>query len=242
MNKRLILTAFTAVFITAAFAQDFGLWTSAGVKKSITKQLSAEAEGEFRTRDGLSEVDRWTIGAGLDYKIASFLKIDAGYKYIYSHPETETTKNGNIIPSYWQSKHRVYASLTGKVKFDRVEFSLRERWQYTYRPSQSVAKYDGDDGSQKSDEYISGKGKNVLRSRLQVEYNIKNCPVTPFASCEFYNLIGDGWNHEKTRWTIGGEYKISKKHALDIFYRYQDESDDDEDSGHAIGVGYVYKF
>ena len=242
MKMRLTLAALAAVFITTAYAQDFGLWTSAGVKKSITKRFGAEVEGEFRTRDGLSAVDRWTIGAGLDYKIASFLKIDAGYKYIYAHPETETTKKGNIIPSYWQSKHRVYASLMGKVKWGQCELSLRERWQYTYRPSQSVAKYDGDDGSQKSDEYISGKCKNVLRSRLQVEYDIKKCPVTPYASCELYNMMGSGWSHEKTRWTIGGEYKVNKKHAIDIFYRYQDESDDDEDSGHAIGVGYVYKF
>ena len=240
--KRIIIAALASTFALMGMAQDFGLWTSAGVKKSLNSKLSIEAEGEFRTQDGLSKVDRWTIGAGLDYKIASFLKFDAGYKYIYGYKESETTKKGNIVSSYWQSRHRVFASLTGKVEWNRFEFSLRERWQYTYRPSQSVAKYDGDDGSQKADEYISGKCKHVLRSRLEVEYNIKKCPITPYVSCELYNLMGDGWDHEKTRWTVGGQYKINKKHALDIFYRYQDESDDDENSGHAIGIGYVYKF
>ena len=132
--------------------------------------------------------------------------------------------------------------MTGKVDWRRFTFSLRERWQYTYRPSQSVPKFDGDDGSVKNDEYISGKGKNVLRSRLQVEYNIRKCAFTPYTSCELSYSLNEIGAFEKLRWTLGTEWKLSKKHALDFYYLYQNKADDDEANGHVIGAGYSFKF
>lgn len=47
---------------------------------------------------------------------------------------------------------------------------------------------------------------------------------------------------KKTRWTVGTEYKINKKHSFDLYYRYQDHEDDDETNGHVLGVGYKFKF
>lgn len=220
---------------------DFGIWTSIGVKKALVSNLNGEVEAEFRTRDGFGDVDRWTLSAGLDYKIFSFLKVDAGYKYIRNHHENETTQKGNYIPAYWQNKHRVYLSLTGKVRWDRLEFSLRERYQYTHRAALSVPKYD-DEGFRVSDEEITGKGKHVLRSRVQVEWNIRRSSFTPYVSCELFNSLSDDWEYEKTRLTVGTQYKINKRNAFNVFYLYQDESDEDEASGHAIGIGYTYRF
>ena len=135
-----------------------------------------------------------------------------------------------------------HLSLTGKLNWQRFEFSLRERYQYTYRTSQLVSKYDGDDGSQKADEEITGKGKNVLRSRLQAEWNIKKSRFAPYASCELYHSMSDSWALDKTRWTLGTGYKINKKNSLDFFYRYQNHADDDETNGHVVGAGYTFKF
>ena len=157
-----------------------------------------------------------------------WLKASAGYTFIHYYHPMEVTKKGNYIPEYWQPKHRVNLSLTGKVDWRRFTFSLRERWQYTYRPSQSVPKFDGDDGSVKNDEYISGKGKNVLRSRLQVEYNIRKCAFTPYTSCELSYSLNEIGAFEKLRWTLGTEWKLSKKHALDFYYLYQNKADDDD--------------
>ena len=78
-----------------------------------------------------------------------FLKADGGYTFIYSHRPGEMTKKGNYVSDYWSPRHRMYLSLTGKLNWQRFEFSLRERYQYTYRTSQLVSKYDGDDGSKK---------------------------------------------------------------------------------------------
>ena len=95
--------------------------------------------------------------------------------------------------------------------------------------------------AQKADEYISGKGKNVLRSRLQVAYNIRKCAFNPYASCELSHSLSDG-AFEKARWTLGTEWKLSKRHSLDFYYLYQNKADDDESDGHVIGAGYSFKF
>ena len=43
-----------------AQGDDFGVWTSAEVKKKIFSGFDASLEGEFRTRDGLQTVERWS--------------------------------------------------------------------------------------------------------------------------------------------------------------------------------------
>ena len=226
-----------------AQSDDFGVWTSAEVKKKLFNGFNASLEGEFRTRDGINNVERWSVSAGVDYRLTTWLKADAGYTLIYKNQPAEFTKKGNLVVGYWSPRHRMNLSLTGSLKWNRLEFSLRERYQYTYRPSQSIAKYDGDDLSkQKDDEVKRGKCENMLRSRMMVEWNIRKSPFTPYVSCELYHSMNDNWSLSKTRWTAGTEYKINKKHSLELYYRYQDHSDDDESNGHVIGAGYTFKF
>lgn len=238
MKKNLILLPLLYMSVSAMQAQS--LWTSAEMKFGIVSNLSANVGGEYRTQDGLSGTERWSLSAGLDYKLCSFLKLSADYKYIYRHKDSRVTNKGNIVSDYWQPHHRVGVSLTGSYRWNRFTFSLRERYQYTYRTEQSVAKYDGDDGSAKSDEIVETKSKHVLRSRLKAEYSIRKSGFTPFASCELYNSLSD-FTHEKARYTIGTEYKINKKHSVNAFYRYIDTSDDDDTSKNVIGVGYQFE-
>lgn len=207
----------------------------------MVKGLTGGVEGEYRTQDGLTGTERWTAAAGLDYKPFNWLKVSAEYKYIQRHVESRTTKKGNVISDYWQPRHRAAFSLTGIYRWSRFTFSLRERYQYTYHTAQSVAKWDGDDGSAKADEQVEAKSKHILRSRLGVEYNIRKSRFTPFASCEQYNSLSSGFARDKTRWTLGTDCKLCKKHSLSVFYRYVDTADEDESAGNVIGVGYKYK-
>ncbi|MBQ5377871.1 MAG: DUF2490 domain-containing protein, partial [Prevotella sp.] len=152
---------------------------------------------------------------------------------------------------YWGLRHRVNLSLTGTLKLGRFDISLRERWQYTYRPEKTVSsrtKYtyltDGtlsgtsEDNEQKT---YKGKGKSVLRSRLAVGYDIPNCKVDPHASAEAYN----SWSIEKIRYIVGADWKLNKKHVFTLDYRYQylrnDEPNGDPNI-HIIALGYKYKF
>ena len=240
MRKGRIILLMAVLCMAAPMLRAQSLWTSAEMKFGMAKGLSGYVEGEFRTADGLDGTERWAASAGLDYKLCRWLKMSAGYTYIHRHVESRITKKGNIVSDYWQPRHRASFALTGSCSWNRFTFSLRERYQYTYRTEQSVPKWDGDDGSAKADELIEASHKHVLRSRLKAEYNIRKSGFTPFASCEFYNTLS-GFSYEKSRWTIGSDYKFSKRHSVNAFYRYIDKSDSDEVNGHIIGIGYQFK-
>lgn len=293
-TKRFLIVGIIAAMALPSMAQfdddvsNFGVWTSIGVEKKISKKWGVEVEGEFRTQDALNEVSRYSLGISTDYKLTSWLKADVGYAFLrdftmaektlqwkediyddddYAWSEYELDDN----EAYWCTRHRFNVSLTGSVKLDRFKISLRERWQYTYQhkvsydkveydairynvedwgwaqESMGLVEHDGylwmvsEEGFAKKDTKRA-KGINVLRSRLQVAYDIKSVPFEPYASVELYNDC-DGFKIKKIRYTIGGDYKIAKKHSVGLYYRYQDFSGSDEgESTHILGVGYKFKF
>jgi opacity protein-like surface antigen len=242
---------------SSAQSDDFGLDFSVEAEKKIDKQWSVSLEGELRRRDDAKTNDRWSIGLGVDYKIAKWVKASAGYSLLYdntkriSYSDQEDVDDGDFdevgmpkkCAQYWAPRHRFNVSLTfDKKLFGDFRFSLRERWQYTWRPEHTVSErwsyldeaYDG-----KAKTY-GGSGKNVLRSRLQVEYDRKGLSLTPYANVEFWNA----WKLQKTRYTVGLDWKLSKQHAVGAFYYYQKVNDDDdlEPNRHLLGISYKFKF
>ena len=247
--KRTILCLLMGVTAMTAMAQsdDFGIWTSVEVQKKIDKKWSVGAEAEMRTRDDAGTIDRWSGGFDVDYKIMKGLKLSAGYSYLYDNNLRQTFHSDGTLnkeAKYWGSRHRFQVSLTGERGFGNFGVSLRERWQYTYRPEQSVSeRYDYDDEDWDGEAKTwRGKGKNVLRSRLQVEYKLKALGLTPYASAEMYNA----WSVQKMRYTLGADWKITKQHVVGLYYRYQnvrhDDDFDNEPNRHILGLGYKFKF
>ena len=232
----------------SAQSDDFGLNFSLEAQKKLSKDWSASFEGELRTRNNTKTVDRWSLGLGVDYKVAKWLKASAGYTYLYDHNQRtsyfdatdDEVLDGDAeagdpkkYADYWGSRHRFNVSLTfDKKLFGDFRFSLRDvdqRWSILDNAY---------DGKQK---VYGGRGKNVLRSRLQIEYDKKGLPITPYANAELFNA----WNVEKVRYHVGLDWKIAKKHSLGIFYRYQHVYGDDEDlepNIHMLGLGYKFKF
>jgi hypothetical protein len=230
-----------AMLMGGVSAQAQALWTSAEAKARLAKGLSVYAEGEYRTADGMDTTDRIAASAGLNYRLLKPLKIGAGYTYIHQREATETTHKGNIIPTYWQPKHRLEFDVTGTYRTGRIQWSLRERYQLTHRTSQTVKKFDSDGVTPKSDELIEANTKHMLRSRLEAEYLIKKSRFTPFASMEVYNSLTDGFDYKKFRLTLGTDYKLARQHSLSLYYRYINRDDSDEKSGHVVGIGYTFK-
>jgi len=70
MNKKLFLAGLFCLVSFALQAQkdDLGLWTSVGMEKRLFRDFDLSLEGEFRSRDKLSEVGRWSGSAGMGYK------------------------------------------------------------------------------------------------------------------------------------------------------------------------------
>ena len=252
MEKRIILSAFLAVMtLVPLHAQsESGMLVGLEAEKKINRQLGVGLEADFRSRNNFKTFERWSVGVNADYKLTKRLKLDAGYSFLntnYREKITQGSSKTKWRPSYWGARHRFHASLSGDYKvWSNLRLSLRERWQYTYRPEQAVDRWKIDETlhtkTLDADYVRDAKGKHQLRSRLQVEWDQKRALLTPYANVEFYHSMAI----EKVRYTIGTDVKINKQHSLGLFYRFQDmrNVDDDEDNPdmHYLGVGYKFKF
>lgn len=249
MERNSIITLLAALLMgTPALAQsEGGLITELGVEKKLSKQFSIGLDADLRTRNNFKTMDRWSIGISGEYKPVKYLKLEAGYTLLNNNFREDMSYKAsgaynNWRPDYWGIRHRINAYVTGTYKFsNNLRLSLREGWQYTYRPEKTVSRWDFDN-EWWEDVVRSGKGKNQLRSRLQLSYDKKNALLTPYVNAELYN----SWAIEKIRYTIGTDINLSKQHTFNIFYRFQDmknvDADDYDPDMHYIGVGYKFKF
>ena len=232
-----------------AGADDSGLIVSATAEKKINKKAGAEFEAEFRSRNGFRTVDRLSMGVTVQYKLTNWLKADAGYQLLIDnnmekisrHYDDDGTFSGynNWRPSYWGTRQRLYASLSASIKWQRVSFSLRERYRYTYRPATTTNRYDFDNGWWE-DVTLASKHRHVLRSSLKVQWDIPKSKFTPSVSAEVFNSM----SFDKLRLQAGVDYTLKKTHTFTICYRYQDvfNEDEDENDTHYLGLGYKFKF
>ena len=139
----LLLLLTTAIFPTSSLADDAGLIASIEGSHKFSKKLSASMEIEFRSRNNFRTADRVSLGAEVGYKLLPWLKASASYNLLIDNNREDISYQddgvsyNNWRPSYWGLRHRFNVSLTGSYKVQRVEVSLRERWQYTYRRSRT---------------------------------------------------------------------------------------------------------
>ena len=220
--KILFFTASLLTIHTLSAQDDLGSSLSADITKRIIPGLNLSLEEDFRLRDNLSEVDRFSTTLELSHKPWKFLKLGGAYNLINYNHETKG----------WEVRHRYYFFATGSYRINRFTVSLRERFQSTYRV-----------GVKETSKRANPK--LYLRSRLEVEYDIRNCKFEPFASVELYNTLNDpqGNKMNKLKYTAGSKYKLNKRNSLQLYYRYVNFKDDDEGNGkHMIGLGYSYKF
>lgn len=266
--KYLILAVLTIAPFCASNAQsendEFGVWTTLEASKKINKKLKLDFEAELRTIEGFGDLDRVSLGAGASYKLAKWLKASAGYIFIYSHSldsknikdlfdEEKGLYDYNVDHAYWTERNRFHVSLSGDYKIGRLEFTLRERVQYTrtnsattdetkFRWEQNVDEYGNDLPPTLSEETApelkETKENTTLRSRLSAKWDIRNCKITPFASVELYTRLDEWKGCDKMRYRVGASYKINKDNEISLFYLYQNANDDDEPKGHAVGIGY----
>ena len=246
-HKVIATVLLAAMCLPLAAQSEASLLVGAEAEKKVNKKLSIGIEAEMRTRNNLKTMDRWKFGIGAEYKLTDWLKANAGYNLLNQNfREDYSYKSSGDLnkwsPSYWGIKHRVYASLTGSYKFsNNIKLSLRERWQYTYRPEKTIQRWDYDD-EEWEDKVRSSYGENQLRSRFEISYDKKNALLAPYASMELYN----SWGIEKIRYTIGTDIRLNKQHSLGLFYRFQDmknvDADDYDPNMHYIGLGYKFKF
>ena len=220
-----------------AEGDDLGIWTEANVEKKISRNLSVDGGVELRTRDHVKTVDRWSGSIGASYKLTDWLKASAGYTLLYDNNEKWNDKQTKVA-NFWGTRHRFNVSLTGSVDFGNLSVSLRERWQYTYRPEKTVERTKVSKGTVEDKTY-NGKGKNVWRNRLQLKYKVSKV-WRPYVNGETF--VSNGM--DKYRLSAGTEIRLSKQHSFDVKYLFQKSCGDDDEEGnrHIIGLGYTFKF
>ena len=247
--RTVLILALSALSLPSLAQSEAGLLLEVGAEKKLSKKFSVGLDADLRTRNDFNTMDRWSVGIGGEFKPIKNLKLDASYTLLNTNYREEVSFQANgepkkWRPSYWGIRHRCSFSATGSYKFsNNLRISLRERWQYTYRPEKTVQRFNFDEEKFGwEDKVRSGKGKNQLRSRFQVEYDKKHALFTPFASVELYNSMAV----EKIRYTIGTDLNISKQHTFSVFYRFQDmhnvEPGDYDPDMHYIGAGYKFNF
>jgi hypothetical protein len=264
--------AFTPLYSASAQSDDnddFGVWTTIEASKKINKKIKIDFEAELRTIEGVDDIERASFGAGVNYKATKWLKASAGYVFIYSHsPEEKKIKvddvlgtenfgdfyDYNIDHDYWTERHRFHLTLTGEYKLGRLEFSLRERLQYTrtnsaytdeskyrWEPQMDEISYEELHpvlNVEKAPELKESKHNTTLRSRLTVKWDISGCKITPFASAELYTRLDDWKRYDKVRYRLGASYKINKDNSISLYYLHQNVNEKNEPKTHAIGLGY----
>jgi len=252
MEKRIIFFLLSVVTsVTHLSAQsESGLIMGLEAETKLNRQVGIGLEADYRSRNDFKTTDRWSIGLNADYKLSKWLKADAGYSFLRTNFREKVTTSGTKTkwrPNYWGPRHRFHASLAADYKvWSNLRLSLRERWQYTYRPEENVDRWKIDETLKTkildSDYVRSGKGKHQLRSRVQVEWDKKRALFTPYANVEFYNSMAI----EKIRYTVGTDIRLTKYHSASLYYRFQDMKNVDEDdydpNMHYFGVGYKLKF
>lgn len=252
-------------------ASDFGLWTGASAEKKLG-MFTLSVDGGLRLQNDLKSVDRWSAAFGVSFKPVKYVEIGAEYSFIYKY-KTESRENKyeswieqdadgndvtvseyegyNLKKPYWRCRNRWSFDVTGKLPVGRFTFSLRERYQLTRdnHVKSPVDKYRTDDPdvtpvySRTDIKDRPARSESRLRSRLKADYDIRHCPLQPYAYLELTNSLDNAMQWDKTRVGVGAELKITKRHRLDMGYVYQYSKDNDYNGTlHAIDISYKYKF
>lgn len=224
--------------ISAYAGDDFGIWGEMRAEKGLGTRWDVGAEMEYRSRDNLTSSDRWGFGIDASYKLTPWLKATAGYVLLRDHNYKEYTDQ-SMYADYWGTRHRFNMTLTSSITWNQFTFSLRERWQYTYRPEKTAQRYYTDTGDDAGEKTYSGKGKNLWRNRIQLKMKLSNT-FRPYVNAESYVAT----SLEKMRYNVGTEIVLDKHNSFDVKYIYQHRcgTGDGESDRHVIGIGYTYQF
>lgn len=189
--------------IVSAQLKDYGIWSSATLEKKY-KKFNLEITGELRTFNNTQDINRMSIQFISTYNF-KFLNLGLGYQFIYFH---------DIEYNDYQPRQRYIGFLTGKKSFGNFQISLRERVQRTIKDERDRIKPDGTYDTYKINPEWD------WRNRIKFSYYFKNTPFTTSLSFESFYILNnpDGDNYfNKLRYTLGFDYKLSKKHNLEIY-------------------------
>ena len=204
-----------------------------------------------------NEAKTFNVKAGLGYK---YLNVYRDWSTKYKGDESLGIEDGldpiyyrdnnydfNVSDTYVESRHRITTSLQAAFEVGRLRFTLRESYQFTHTDSVTYDKdkYRYKNGAWTVNTVTDGKSasnKQMLRSKVGIDYNIPNWKYDPFVSYELFNSIDKSFETQKSRITAGVDFSFNKKHNFEVAYMWQNQHDDDEPTGSYICVNYEFTF
>lgn len=271
MKKLLFLAACWLPFgmTMADDNEDFGVWTEIGVEKHLTETLDLGFEGEIRTGNNSSNIERLSGGLKLSYKPSKHFKFGACYTFYGDYSAEKRSKHSyfedgelasyRLTPGYWKPNHRFYLEATATKKFWKwLRISVRERYQFNHENGTTVdrTEFEREEYFMPTGEIIRGeweeysapkinesKNEQRLRSRIKFEYDKKGIKWNPFVSIELYNSLDKAMHLHKIRTGVGTEYKINKQHKVGLSYLYSCHLDNNpNEHKHAMNITYGFDF
>jgi hypothetical protein len=235
MKNKLYLLAFLclSIHLSAQESEPGGIWTSISAEKDLTKKWSVGGEIELRTIGFTTDRDRIGIQIGTDYEFFKNLKLGLSYSWMNVDDDYKFSDD-SIRTDFFQNRHRFNAQASWKFKLGDFGFQFRERAQTTLKDDSNRLKEDGSINTNRiNPEY-------VWRNRLKVSYGTKDSDWEPYVSIETYFLLNDPeeirfYNSDqsdfsvknqffsKIRYTAGIEYKINKRHKVELYGIYSHE-------------------
>ncbi len=225
IRKKIILLAFLSSFVPsfayeinehrAETNSDFTTRIGFDIKRKIYKGFSLTFSEEARFKTNSSKFDRLYSILSFDYKVNNYFKTGIGYTYMLIN-------NGN---KEFNHRHRINLDLVASYSVNQWNFSLRERPELFVRMGEvnplKVANPTID-----------------LRSRIMVEYSIRNKPLKPRLAFEIFNTLNapkfaKGNYITRYRTEVGLKWEMVDYHVLNIYYRF------DIDNARDISIDYV---
>lgn len=189
-----------------------GMAFKASLSGKVYKHFSFLLEEEIHPEDEFKGLEWFLSTVEVNYRLNKYLLAGGGYMSIVHHKTSDATQN------------RYYLYATGTYRIGHCAFSLRERYQSTYKAH-------------------SGHPNNALRSKLNISYITAKSDFAPFAYAEFFNNTQDRGRTSKIRLSAGSDYQLSPRNRLQLYYRYHIfNSSDNLNNRHTIGLCYTHRF
>jgi len=123
---------------------------------------------------------------------------------------------------------------TGRSDYHRMAFDLKGQFEVNDWEPEVRLRYTN------IKDFSADGGANFLRYKVGVGYDIPKFKGKPEVSAEAFQEL-DGHTIRKMRYSIGGSYSLSKKHALSLAYK-RDDFLTKEKIVNIIDMGYKLKF
>jgi hypothetical protein len=226
-----LILSFLVFALPAGAAEDFQVWTEAGVRVRLAKgwrlkfDQHVRFDESYHRQNGDTELFHSMHSiipeVAISYRALRFLRLEAGCRFIQELRESKQDTFGEP----WG---RVFASVLLRYRLRPV--TIRYRLQY-----------DEQYGEPWNNEE-NPVWRHTVRNKIGVEVKLAGGFV-PFLSGELFLRIDDpdGVPH-KWRATAGLDWEIDP-HVVTLFYRLEDMLDDDGvPNRHILGIGYHYAF